>query len=323
MRKLRNMFLTGMIVLFFVPGAALFAQYDITDALGDVDEIAAAVNSIFGPNLGGMSYVGDPVGYAIIPHGAIGISAGATFIPLSNINTGTFMKVNFADMGSLAYFPIPAVGAHAKFTIKKKFELGVKVAGIPEISDKDAGVAVHNLIIGGKLRYNLVGFKLPMLKGGVSVGAHYEYMSGGLMMTESETIPIDVEGLGDAEDGTFATTAGFETMWKSGTFGGEVQANVQVLFLNFFAGSRVSTTVGKSTTTMKGTGTLTGDGSGVVVTEPTTTVNASQTVNPTGLDPYVFGGLELKILGLVISGKLTYNIRNQNYVIDNGLRLQF
>jgi hypothetical protein len=321
MRKLRNMFLTGMTVLFFVPGAALFAQYDITDALGDVDEIAAAVNSIFGPNLGGMSYVGDPVGYSIIPHGAIGISAGATFVPLSNINTGTFMKVNFADMGSLAYFPIPAVGAHAKFTIKKKFELGVKVAGIPEISDKDAGVAVHNLIIGGKLRYNLVGFKLPMLKGGVSVGAHYEYMSGGLMMTESGTIPIDVDNNGTT-DGTFATTAGFETMWKSGTFGGEVQANAQVLFLNFFAGSRVSTTVGKSTTTMNGTGTLTDSGGGLVV-PGVTTVNTSQTVNPTGLDPYVFGGLELKILGLVISGKLTYNIRNQNYVLDNGLRLQF
>jgi len=321
MRKLRNLFLTGMTVLLFMPGAALFAQYDINDALGDVDEIATAINSIFGPNLGGMSYVGDPVGYAIIPHGAIGISAGAAFIPLSNINTGTFMKVNFADMGSFAYFPIPAVGAHAKFTIKKKLELGVKVAGIPEISDKDAGAAVHNLIIGGKLRYNLLDFKLPMLRGGVSVGAHYEYMSGGLMMTESETIPIDIDNNGTT-DGTFATTAGFETMWKSGTFGGEVQANVQVLFLNFFAGSRVSTTIGKSTTTMNGTGTLT-PSNPLVTGGSVPDVSVSQTVNPSGIDPYLFGGLELKILGLVISGKLTYNIRNQNYVIDNGLRLQF
>jgi len=163
-----------------------------------------------------------------------------------------------------------------------------------------------------------------LIKGGVSVGALYEYMSGGLSMTASDTIPIDVAGLGDAEDGTFTTTTGFETVWKSGTIGGEVQANLQVLFLNLFLGSRVSKTIGKSTTTMKGTGTLTGDGSGVVVTGPTvTTVNASQTEKPTGIDPYLFGGLELKLLGLVLSGKGTYNFKNENFVIDGGLRFQF
>ena len=319
MRKLRNLFLIGMAALFFVPGAALFALYDINTALGDVDEIAAAVNSIFGPNLGGMSYVGDPVGYSVIPHVALGISAGAAFVPLSNINTGTFMKVNFADMGSLAYFPIPAFGAHAKFSIKKKLELGVKLAGIPEIGNKDVGAEVRNIIVGGKLRYNLLSYKLPLIKGGVSVGALYEYMSGGLSMTASDTIPIDVAGLGDAEDGTFTTTTGFETVWKSGTIGGEAQANLQVLFLNLFLGSRVSKTVGKSTTTMKGTGTLAGSG----VVPGVTTINASQTEKPTGIDPYLFGGLELKLLGLVLSGKGTYNFKNENFVIDGGLRFQF
>jgi hypothetical protein len=297
--------------------------YDFTDAEGDLGQIAETLSGIFGPNLGGMSYIGDPVGYSIVPHIAVGVSAGAVFVPLENINANTSMNLDFGNMGKLAALPIPAIGAHAKFTVAKKIELGIKVAGIPEIGNKKADVAINNLIIGGKVRYELLKYKLPLIKGGVSVGALYEYMNGKLLLTKSDSIPIDVAGVGDTQDGTFTSTTDLNTEWNSSTFGGEAQANLQVIFLNFFLGTRVSKTFGKATSSLSGTGTLTDDGGGFVIESTQSITPISEETKPQGIDPYVFGGVEAKLLGIVLTGKGTYDIKNDNFVVEGGLRLQF
>jgi hypothetical protein len=325
MRKRLTLYSILFAALLLVPGVFAAAQpYNFSDATGDLVQVATAVSSIFGPNLGGMSYIGEPVGYSVVPHVAFGISGGAVFVPLQNINTGTSMAVDFGDMGGLAALPIPAVGAHAKFTLFKKLEMGVKVAGIPEIENEKSGFAVDNLIIGGKVRYNLLKYKLPLIRGGVSVGALYEYMNGSLLLTQSDTIPLDVNDDG-MMDGSFTTTAGLNTEWTSSTFGGEAQANIQVIFLNIFLGTRVSKTVGKATTSINGTGTLTDFGGGLVnaIPPPDPTISISQEGKPDGIDPYVFGGVEAKLLGIVLSAKGTYNLKNENYIVEGGLRLQF
>jgi hypothetical protein len=322
MRKRLVLYAIVFAALLLIPGVFAAAQYDFTNATSDLNQIATALSSIFGPNLDGMSYIGEPVGYSIVPHVAFGISGGAVFVPLQNINTGTSMALDFGDFGGLAAFPILAVGAHAKFTFLKKFEAGVKVGGIPEIINKKAEASINNLIIGGKIRYELLKYKLPLIKGGVSVGALYEHMDGSISLTQSHSIPIDVAGLGDSQDGTFTTLADLNTEWNSNTFGGEAQANLQVTFLNFFLGTRVSKTAGKATTTLNGTGSLVDDGDSLV-TESTQLVSISQEDKPDGIDPYVFGGVEAKLLGVVLSAKGTYNLKNENYVIEGGLRLQF
>ena len=307
--------------LLLLPAVFAAAQYDITAATDDLNQVADALSSIFGPNLGGMSYVGDPVGYSVVPRVEFGISGGVVFVPLENINTGTDLEVDFGDMGRLAAFPIPAAGAHAKFTISKKFEMGVKVAGIPEMANEKAGASINNLIIGGKFRYNLLNYKLPLIKGGISVGALYEYMNGGILLTESDSSSVDADDNPATQNGTLTTTGDLNTRWTANTFGGEAQANLQVIFLNFFLGTRVSKSFGKATTSLKGTSTLTA-GTGIT---PFTDelVDITQETKPQGIDPYVFGGVELKILGLVLTGRGTYNMKNENYIIESGVRLQF
>jgi hypothetical protein len=322
MRKKSLLFFILVSALLFIPAVFAAAQYDLSDATDDLNQVADALSSIFGPNLGGMSYVGDPVGYSVVPRVEFGISGGMVFVPLENINTGTDLDVDFGDMGKLAALPIPAASAHAKFTISKKFEMGVKVAGIPEIKNEDAGVSISNLIIGGKFRYNLLSYKAPLIKGGISVGALYEYMNGGILLTQSGSTTVDPDDNPATPNGTLTTTGELNTEWNSNTFGGEAQANLQVIFLNFFVGTRVSKTFGKATTSLKGTSTLEGDPS--IFDEFTDElVDVTQEAKPQGIDPYVFGGVELKILGLVLTGKGTYNVKNESYIIESGLRLQF
>jgi hypothetical protein len=148
-------------------------------------------------------------------------------------------------------------------------------------------------------------------------------MKGSIMFAQSDSFSVDLDSDGTSE-GTFSADAALNTAWHSSTFGAETQANAQVLFLNLFLGTRISKTFGEATTSMNGTGTLTDNPSNPVdVVEETDTIAISEVSQPSGFDPYVFGGLEIKILGLVIAGKGTYNITNGNYILESGIRLQF
>jgi hypothetical protein len=310
--------------LILTAGTTLLAQpYDINDALKDLQDISVAINNVIGPNLSGMSYIGDPVGYSFIPHAELGVSAGTVFVPLQSITEGTNMEIDFGDLEKFAFLPLPAVGAHAKFSFLEKFELGFKLAGIPTISNKEYGMSLRNLILGGKARYNLLHFERRVLRGGLSVGGYYEYTKGDIALSATQTINIDVDGNGTT-DGQFLSDAGFDTSWRASSFGGEVQGNIQVLFLNLFAGSRIGTTIGRSTTTLNGTGVLVDAGGGLIDDSlPPQQVTVTEEHRTSGVDPFLFGGAELKFLGIVLSGKGTYNFTNDSFMVDAGLRFQF
>ena len=301
--------------LLIVPGSLVFAQYTIDSAKTEMALIADALSGIIGPNLGGMSFLGEPVGYSFIPHFEVGIAGGMVLVPVDDITAGTHMDLNFED---LTFFPIPGVGAHGKFAIKR-LEFGVKIAGIPELGSDKAGAKVSNIILGGKVRYNLYNFKTLAIKGGVSVGGFYEYMKGNLLLTDSASIMIDVNEDG-TDDGKLTNTAGFDTTWNANTFGGEAQANLQLVMLNFFAGTRVSKSIGKAETVVEGSSTLSGAGP---ISPGSTTVSISKEAKPAKIDAFVYGGAEVKLFVLTISTKAGYNVTNKSYTFDGGVRLQF
>ena len=58
------MMIVSILIFCVLPAASIFAQYDITDAENEMKAVASAVSDLIGPNLGGMSSLGDPVGYA-------------------------------------------------------------------------------------------------------------------------------------------------------------------------------------------------------------------------------------------------------------------
>jgi len=273
-------------------------------------------------SLGGMSYIGDPVGYAFIKHLAIGAAGGAVLVPVENLSfaEGTSLDIDFGD---LTYIPVPVIGGYAKISFKR-VELGAKLAGFPAYSAD--GIEVKNMIIGGKIRYRLGGFNIFLVKGGVSVGALYEYMNGGLTITQEDGFPIygDEYDLPDVKIGTVTTTAAIENSWSANTIGGEAQANFQILFLNFFLGSRLSKTFGKATSDFSGTVDLKPEPDYEYVTQAENEkVSAFSETKPSGIDIYGFGGAEVKLLIFTVGARGTYNFTNNNLTIDGGLRLQF
>jgi len=313
-------------ILLVAPGASVFAQqpYDLGAVESDLTTISQGLSDIFGPNLGAMTFLGDPVGYSTIKHIEIGIAGGASFVPIENIALGTSLQYDFGD---ITYIPVPAIGVHAKFKIKR-FEIGGKLAGIPEIEDKDAGVRLNNMIIGGKLRYELWDKRMLLfLRTGASFGGFFEYINGNITMLGRDSIPVimDIPAFGTQQVATLETETGFETNWKGMTVGGEAQTNFQILFINLFGGARLSKTFGKATTDISGSTTLEPNPEYSKYVENFTDEQLliSTEAKPEGIDITLFGGAEVKILMLAVTLQGGYNFKNSNYLLEGGVRLQF
>jgi len=318
--------LSAVLVLPIVASAQTDNIFDTDDFTSGMDAVTASTADFLAASLGGMSYLGDPVGYATIKHLAIGIAGGAVLVPIENLTIpeGTAIDIDFGD---LEYIPIPVVGAYAKIAFKR-LELGAKLAGFPTYEQDP--VSVQNMIVGGKVRYRLAGFNQSLIKGGVSVGALAEYMKGNLDITQKDGFPIDGGDVNPELEGEtigyVTTTAGIQDEWSAVTFGGEAQANFQVLFLNFFTGARVSKTSGSAKSTFSGTVDFEAVEGFDEYVESVTGLEVDPISNKSkasGIDIYGFGGLEVKILILTVTARGSYNFSNEVLSVDGGVRLQF
>ena len=322
MKLKKTFFVLGIVVLLLVPISFAFAQtYTPITANEDMQNLVSGMSDLFAKSLGGMSYVGDPVGYAFIKHFSIGVGGGAVFIPTDNLEFATSgLDIDFGD---LKYIPIPTASAFAKLSIGK-LEFGFKLGGLPQYSIEN--FSVQNMILGGKVRYNLGSFNLLLIKGGISAGALFEYMSGGLSYTASAGYPVYLT-LGDQKEkvADVTTTAKLENSWKASTAGVEAQANFQVLFLNFFTGTRISKTFGSADSSITGDATLTAvSGYESYVEEGTFNLtSASASTKAPGIEVYGFGGAEFKLFIFTITARGSYNFTGKTLSGDVGARLQF
>jgi hypothetical protein len=319
------------LLLLLAPAGALFAQdYTSADVLSDMESVAQSFSTLFGENLGGISMIGDPVGYAVIPHFAVGITGGFVFVPIENINDDPDFQY---DLGDIKYAFIPSVGVHMRLNISR-FEVGAKLAGIPQIdlsklTKGEVDGQLQNVVIGGKLRYGLIDKHRGVFQYGVSVGGFYEFTRGDVGLNLSDTVKVyeEVDPLSPGEEhvANLNTTSAFDSTWTGHTLGGEVQGNVKVLFVNLFAGGRVSTSFGKATTSINGDVTVqpVPAYAGFVSALPTESVDVTTEAKPGGIDFYGFGGLEFKILPVVLGVRGGYNFSNQVITLDLGARLQF
>ena len=327
MKVKRTILIIGMIILLLIPASFAFSEYDPTTAEQDMKSLVNGMSDLFAKSLGGMSYVGDPVGYAFIKHFSIGIGGGAVLIPIDNLSfDSSGLDIDFGD---LEYIPIPTASAFAKLSIRR-LEIGFKLGGIPQY-DVD-NFSIHNMILGGKLRYNIKSFNLVFIKGGVSAGALFEYMSGGLDYSTSKGYPVylDVDGT-STHVADVTTTASLQNSWKAATVGGEAQAYFQVLFLNFFVGSRLSKTFGTADSSITGTAKLTPVDQEYVVNglikegelNEGNTVSVTASNKAPGIEVYGFGGAEFKLFIFTITARGSYNFIGKTLSADVGARLQF
>ena len=327
MRKTAIFTMLISISLLLLPGVTLFAQYDTSEVEADMQEVAQTISDLFGKNVGSLSMIGDPIGYATVPHFEIGIAAGAVFVPLENISTGSDILY---DTGGLAYTPLPSIAAHMKVNIKG-FEIGGKVAGIPtyQFSSGNMEGQLQNTIIGGKLRYEIVDKKLAVLRFGVSAGGFYEYTRGSIAMamTESFAVMEDVNPMepGDEHIANLVSSNAFDSNWKGHTVGAEVQGNMKITIINLFLGGRLSTSWGSAQTTIDGDVSVVPESGyeAYVTANPSESIDIVSESSPDGLAYYGFGGVEVKILPIIVGGRLGYNFRNEVVTLDFGARLQF
>ena len=326
MRKTALFTILISIALFLLSGSLIFAQYDSAAVEQDMQALAQSFSNLFGKNVGSISMIGDPIGYSTVPHFEVGIAAGAVFVPLKNINSGTDTVY---DMNGMGYTPVPTMAVHMKVNIKG-FEIGGKVAGIPpfELSNESFDGEVQNMVIGAKLRYRIVDKKHAVLRFGLSAGGFYEYTKGniGLVMTDSFAVYEDVTAdPGDEHIADLVSTNAFNSDWRGHTVGGEVQGNMKILFVNLFAGGRLSTSWGSAHTSVNGDVAVNpvAGYEAFVTANPTENIDGTAEASPDGLDYYAFGGLEAKLLPVVIGGRLGYNFRNEVITLDLGARLQF
>jgi|GEM_PF-1862646 len=326
MRKTAIFTMLLSILLLLLPGFTLFAQYDRAAVEEDMQNIAQSISELFGENVGSLSMIGDPIGYSTVPRFEVGVAAGAVFVPLKNISTGID---TLYDTGGLAYTPIPSIAAHMKVNIKG-FELGAKLAGIPpfQFNSGNLNGELQNTIIGGKLRYEIVDKKVAVLRFGLSAGGFYEYTRGNItmQMTESFAVLADVTPEpGDEHIADLVSSNAFDSDWKGHTVGAELQGNMKVLFINLFLGGRLSTSWGSANTTINGDVTVVpvSGYEGFVTANPSESIDIATDASPSGLAYYGFGGVEFKILPVVIGGRLGYNFRNEVVTLDFGARLQF
>jgi hypothetical protein len=307
------------------PSVSLFALYNFTNAENDLSIIAQGLSDIFGPNIGSMTFIGDPVGYSTIPHLAIGVAGGIAFVPTENISLGTSLEYDFGDIKAI---PLPAVGAYGKINLKG-LEIGAKLAGIPQIENKEAGLEINNMIIGGKVRLRIIDKKLAVMRMGLSIGGFFDYINGNISMIGRDTIDI-MEDISVPQDGvkekigTITTETGFKTVWKGFSTGGEAQANFQLLLFNIFVGGRVGKSFGKATTEIGGSTKLTPlPGFELYVDDITDEITISKEAKPEGIEVNLFGGAEVKLLIFSLGVRGGYNINNGNFTVDGGARLQF
>ena len=321
MKISKTIMVIGVVILILIPATLVFSQYDPSSALSDMEPLVNGMSDLFAKSLGGMSYVGDPVGYAFIRHLAIGIGGGAVLIPTENLELAT-EGLNI-DFGDLKYIPIPTASAFAKFSIKR-LEFGFKLGGIPKYDIEN--FSIQNMILGGKIRYNLRSFNLLFIKGGVSAGVLFEYMSGGLNYSTSTGYPVYLDVNGENKKvGTVTTTAELENSWKASTVGAEAQANFQLLFLNFFVGSRLSKTFGTADSSLIGDATLNADPtySGFITPGNIEDISVSASNKAPGIEIYGFGGAEFKLFFITITARGSYNFTGKTLSADIGARLQF
>jgi hypothetical protein len=327
MRKLMIALLVSA-ALMIIPGTALFSyDYMSAEMQQDLENVAKSFSELFGENIGSIAFIGDPVGYATVPHFEVGVTGGAVFVPIENINVDTDLLY---DLGGLKYTPIPSIGAHLKFNLFG-FELGAKLGGIPpfELSNDSYRAQIQSMVIGAKLRYRVLDKKLAVLRFGVSAGGFYEYTKGnlGLSMVDSFAVYEDVTPVTEGKEyiADLVTTSNFDTAWKGHTLGGEVQGNMKVLFINVFAGGRLSTSWGRATTTLDGdaSAVVRPAYAGIVNVNPSETISVETETVPRGFDFLGFGGLEFKIMPLLIGARGGYNFSNRVVTLDIGARLQF
>ena len=328
MKLRRTLLIVFTVMVMLAPMSFAFSQetndpYDPSDALSDIKPLVDGMSDLFAQSLGGMSYVGDPVGYAFIKHFSIGIGGGAVLIPIDNLSIDSSgLDIDFGD---LEYIPIPTASAFAKLSIRR-LEIGFKLGGIPQY-DVD-NFSIHNMILGGKLRYNIKSFNLVFIKGGVSAGALFEYMSGGLDYSTSTGYPVylDVEGT-STHVADVTTTASLQNSWKAATVGGEAQAYFQVLFLNFFVGSRLSKTFGTADSSISGEAYLEADSTyestNLIQSGPIGFVSIPASTDAAGIEVYGFGGAEFKLFIFTITARGSYNFIGKTLSADVGARLQF
>jgi hypothetical protein len=95
-------------VLCVIPVGAGFGQYDFSDATADLKILAQGMSDLLAPNLGSVTFLGDPTSMTTVRNFSLGVSGGTVLVPIENFDIPDSLDF---DVSGFTYEPIPAIGA--------------------------------------------------------------------------------------------------------------------------------------------------------------------------------------------------------------------
>jgi hypothetical protein len=188
MKKLGKVLVVGTVIFMLAAGSAFSSDFDLGfDKLqktvsGFSEAMAEALpfNSTMGLNWSD-AHIGQLIG-EFPPRFGIGLTFGATLIPMASINEllGLFGTELPIDIN--AGLPLPAYTVEGRIGgIVLPFDIGFKIGTLPSdniVLESLTGVSLNYLLVGGDIRYSILPNKKSPLK--VSVGLGFNHLSGGI-----------------------------------------------------------------------------------------------------------------------------------------------
>jgi hypothetical protein len=336
-----------IVVLLLLVAFGAFAQFSLQEYQNAFQSFTNGVaNSLpFNTTIGlnwSDAYIGQLI--ALPPHFGVGITLGATTIPISAIQgVLTAFNIDLASDPNLSFLtttgvPIPAYTVDARIGgFILPFDIGVKIGYIPPDAIAKMGFSfdANYLLIGADLRYALLEDKgfLP----GISIGAGFNYMNGSISVPGILGNNIDITSVTIPVTGpTYQISLTDPTLsfnWDAKVIDLKAQISKNLFIITPYLGLGASYGISSAGGGLSST---------VVVTPAPTQAEmdlltqflASQGVSlsdqgflfsadtPPGWAFRVFGGLSLNILILKLDVDAMYNFTSGSFGASLGLRVQ-
>ncbi|MCL2230147.1 MAG: hypothetical protein FWC01_03560 [Treponema sp.] len=225
-------------VIFTLGAGNAFSQFDnITDAVGSFSQ--AMVNSLPFNSTIGLNWSDAHIGKffpSLPPHFGVGLTVGATSIPVASINelvdtisTLTDVSINLPAEISLG-FPMLAYAAEARIGgFFLPFDIGVKAGYLPKVDllTDLTGFGMNYLLLGADFRYQVVDLKLMK----ISVGVGYNRLEGGISQNLGNGIEL---AFGDYALAATAPELGLK--WETNMLEFKAQISFPIVVVTPYAG---------------------------------------------------------------------------------------
>jgi len=325
-------------VIFLLLAIPAFSQTGLKDLQNTVNDFSESLakslpfNATIGLNWSD-SHIGQLL--TIPPHLGIGITTGFTTMDFGSLN-GVLKKFNapLPDSVNIGGFPLPGYTVDARIGgILLPFDIGVKFGYLQLPDGLIPDFKLDYMLVGGDIRYAVLGGKKAISPLKVSVGVGFNYLKGGIGMPVPGANNISF-AYSDPLGGSHSLEIQKPEVglnWETKSLDFKAQASLKVLILTPYIG--VGASHAWSSAGYEVTSKITVDGNPITDSDINTIKNNfgisgidengfSQINEVTGWSFRAFGGLSVNLPFVKFDLTGMYDFLSQCYGATFGIRLQ-